>query len=217
MVYRIPEAKPRIKGSGSAVDASEERPALAYDSNSDIIMFSEESWFSISLSWLKTSLMFLLSAMLIFTIMYGTLAASLLFATPINGKVEVIARNTFLGGVPSKGDVVATSPTQAAAENPLDKLKEAAFGIPDAQIVKVVSGPNDTVQVSGNTIIIGGQEPGTYTGELKDATGKAMTGSFQLSEQFVTECVSGGCAPGSFVVVEDANVFGELVDLKGKK
>lgn len=217
MVYRIPEAKPRMKGSGSTVDVSEEKPALAYDPNSDIIMFSEESWLAISLSWLKTSFLFLMSAMLIFTIMYGTLAASLLFATPIEEKVTVVARDTFLGGIPSKEDLVIASPSQAAGANPLDRLKEAALGIKDAQIVKVLSGPNDNVQITSTGFVVSGEEPGSYNGVLANAEGAIVQTSFQLGKQYVAQCVSGACTPGAFIIVEDANVYGEFVDLEGKK
>jgi hypothetical protein len=217
MVYRIPEAKPRIKGNGSAVDVSEEKPALAYDPNSDIIMFSEESWITIGLSWLKTSFMFLMSAMLIFTVMYGTLAASLLFATPVGDKVTVIARDTFLGGIPAKDDMVLASPTQAAGQTPVDRLKDAAFGVKDAQIVKILSGPNDTVQISNGKFAIGGQETGSYEGTLLNAAGQPVTATFQLANQYVTACVSGGCAPETFIIVDDKNLYGELVDFEGKK
>lgn len=217
MVYRIPEAKPSLKGGGSYVDVSEEKPALAYDSNSEIIMFSEESWLQISLSWLKTSFLFLMSAMLIFTIMYGTLAASLLFATPINGKVAVVARDTFLGGIPSKDDVIVVSPTQAAGKNPLDRLKEAGLGIKDAQVVKVLSGPTDNVQIKEGGFAISGEESGSYSGDLISTSGNKVVASFKLEKQYIAECVSGACTPGTFVVVEDKNTYGELVDLEGKK
>lgn len=217
MVYRIPEAKPSLKGSGAPVDVSEEKPALAYDPNSDIIMFSQESWLTIGVGWLKASFMFLLSAMLIFTIMYGTLAASLLFATPVGGKVTVVARDTFLGGIPAKDDVVLISPTQAAGENPLDRLKDAGLGVNEAQIVKILSGPNDTVQISGGKFTIGGQESGSYEGTVLNAEGKPVSGTFQLTNQYVTSCVSGACTPDTFIIADDKNLYGEIVDLEGKK
>lgn len=217
MVYRIPEAKPSLKESGSYVDVSEEKPALAYDSSSEIIMFSEESWLRISLSWLKTSFLFLLSAMLIFTVMYGTLAASLLFATPVDGKVTVVARDTFLGGIPSKGDITVVSPTQAAGKNPIDRLKEAGLGIKDAQIVKVLSGATDSIQITEGGFSVTGEEPGSYNGTLINTSGNKVVGSFKLERQYIAECVSGACTPGTYVVVEDANIYGELVDFEGKK
>jgi hypothetical protein len=180
-------------------------------------MFSEESWLRISLSWVKTSFLFLMSAMLIFTVMYGTLAASLLFATPVDGKVTVVARDTFLGGIPSKDDVAVVSPTQAAGKNPLDRLKEAGLGIKDAQVVKILSGPNDNIQMKDGGFAITGEETGSYNGELISTSGAKIVGSFKLANQYVAECVSGACTPGTFVVVEDANTYGELVDFEGKK
>lgn len=213
MVYRIPEAKPTLKGGGS-VDSSEEKPALAYDPNSEILMFSEESWLTIALSWTKTTLLFLLSATIIFVIMYGTLAASLLFATPVDGKVEVAARDTFLGGVPSKDDVVLSSPTQVAGEGAGERLKEAALGVDAASIVKIVSGPNDSVATAGDGFTVEGQEPGTYNGVLMNSAGERVQGSLQLTKQYVAECMSENCSPGTFIIVDDDKIFGEIVELK---
>lgn len=213
MVYRIPEAKPALKGGGS-VDSSEAKPALAYDPNSEILMFSEESWLTITLSWLKTAFLFLVSAMVIFVIMYATLAASLLFATPVDGKVEVVARDTFLGGVPSKNDIVLSSPTQIAGEGAVDRLKEAALGVDDAQTVKILSGPSDSVQTDGTSFTVTGQEPGSFNGVLMTSTGEQVQGDLQLTKQYVAECMSATCTPGTFIVVDDDKIFGEIVELK---
>ena len=217
MVYRIPEVKPSLKGGGSPVDASEHRPALAYDSNSEIIMFSEESWLSIAGSWLKTSGLFLLSAMMIFLVIYVTLAASLLFATPVNGKVTVVARDTFLGGVPSQGEVVLASPTQAAGKNPLDRLKEAALGVSKAETVTILSGPTDTLQIDDSSVSVsGGKKPGTYRGTVLDPMNQKVTGTVQLNNQYLGQCDT-GCTPGTYVIVPDTNIFGKVVDFGASK
>lgn len=216
MVYRIPEAKPRLKGGGS-VDVSEVKPALAYDSNSDIIMFSEESWLTITLSWVKTLGLFILSAMLIFTVLYGTLAASLLFATPVDGKIQVVARDTFLGGIPSKGDSALASPVQIAGDNPIDNLKEAALGVENGQVVKIISGPTDLISVRSGSFTVEGKNGGNYGGDLINGEGNRINDSFQLNRQYVGECLSGHCTPGSFVLVEETNIFGEIVPLGDMK
>jgi hypothetical protein len=156
--------------------------------------------------------MFLLSAMLICTVMYVTLAASLLFATPIEGKVSVVARGTFLGGIPAKDDFVVASPTQAAGTNTLDKLKEAAFGIESAEVVKIASAPTGMVQIDGDSIVVSGMEPGSYTGIVLDDKGERITSSVQLNKAYLAECVSGSCKPGTFVIVDGTKIFGELVN-----
>lgn len=222
MVYRIQEVRPALKISGSAVDASEEKPAMAYDSTSEIIMFSEESWLAISLSWLKTSIMFLLSAMLIFTVMYVTLASSLLFATPVEGKVTVVARDTFLGGIPNIDDTALASVTQEAGKNPLDRLMEAAMGVKESQIVKISSLPTDTIAINGDNFAVirkvQGKEQAVLTGTgAVMVEGQRATSSFTLNEQYLATCVSGNCTPGEFVVVEDKKIFGEVVDIEGMK
>ena len=212
MVYRIPETKPSLKGGGT-VDASEEKPALAYDANSDIIMFSEESWLRIVGNWFKTTFMFMLSAVFIFTIMYGILAGSLLFATPVDGKVTLTARDTFLGGVPSPGDIVLSSTSQKAAEGPLERLKEAGLGVDDAQITKILTGPHDSVSFNGDSFAVSGIEPGNYNGILMNSAGERVTKNFQLNNQYVTECMSERCAAGTFIIVDDDKIFGEVVEL----
>lgn len=214
MVYRIPEAKPRMKGIGSTVDASEQKPALAYDANSEIIMFAQESWFSIGGSWLKSAFLFLVSALLIFIVMYGTLAASLVFVTSVDSKPTGVARDTFLGGIPSKNDTVLASPTQEAGNNPLDRLREAALGVKDAQVVKILSGPSDLINIDGNRFTVSGQEQGSYTGTILSSDGKKVNKSLQLGDQYLASCIGGACTPGTFLIVEDPNLFGEVIDLK---
>lgn len=213
MVYRIPEARPHLKGGGT-VDVSEQKPALAYDSNSDIIMFAQESWLTITASWLKSALMFILSALLIFTVMYGTLAASLFFVTSVDSKVTAVARDTFLGGIPAKNDMVLTSPTQVAGDNPLDRLREAVLGVKDAQIVEILSGPSDKISMSGDSFTVTGQEPGFFHGAIISSDGKRITKNFQLGDQYLTSCVGGACKPNTFLIVEEENLYGEVVNLK---
>lgn len=99
----------------------------------------------------------------------------------------------------------------------MDRLKEAGLGVKDSQIVKILSGPNDHVQINAGSFAVTGQEPGSYNGDVINASGAKVSSSFQLANQYVTQCVSGACTPGQFVLVEDANVYGELVDFEGKK
>lgn len=214
MVYRIPEAKPNLKGGGS-VDASEQKPSLAYDASSEIIMFSEESWFSIIFGWMKTSLLFAASTIFLFTVMVLVSSASLLFFAPVDGKVEVVARDTFLGGVPSAGDVVLASPTQVAKDNPLERLQEAIMGIDEAKIYTVLSEDVGTVDISGGQITVTGKETVTVTGELRSISGNPIVESFTLKNQHLAECVSESCTPGSYVILDGDKIFGEVIEVEG--
>lgn len=218
MVYRIKEYKPALKQGGSPVDVSEHKPALAYDTNSDIVMFAEESWLSISINWLKSGLLFLASALLIFTVLYGTLAASIVFITPVDGQLNVVARGTFLGGIPSNGDIVLASATQKAGVSPIDRLKEAALGIEGAKVVKVLSGSTDAVTTNDGTITVAGQSNATYTGQLLDSEGKVVNANNKrLDNQFLALCVAGDCQKDTYVIVDSDKIFGEVTNVEGVK
>jgi hypothetical protein len=214
MVHRIQEYKPTLKKSGGAVDTSDTKPALAYDSNSDIIMFAEESWFSIIGAWLKTGFLFIVSAVLIFTVLYVTLAVSLVFVTVINDKANIITRGTFLGGEPGVSEQILVSASKVEADDPLSRLSDAFLGIPDAQIGTVVSGPLDTITSGNGTVTVRGEGEAAYPGDILNAKGEVVQMNNQkLEGQFLVSCDSGACTPGSFMLVDDDRIFGEVQQL----
>jgi hypothetical protein len=215
MVHRIQEHKPSLKQGGGVVDTSDVKPALAYDANSDIIMFSEESWLSIVISWVKSGLMFLLSAFLIFLVLYITLAVSLLFVTVVGDKTVAVARGTFLGGEPALLDVVLTSPTEETSEDPLNRLKVGFMGIENPQIVRVQSGPLDTVVAKNGKITVSGKAALSYDGVLVDKNNNPAEMNDKLVSQYLVQCVSGSCEPGKFFIVDQANIFGKIQTLNG--
>lgn len=205
MAYRIQNLKPKLKKGGKEVDGSGVKPNLSYDSSSDIIMFREESWFSIVLSWIKTSLLFGLSAALILGVLYVILSATLLFVTPINGHPVLIARGTFLGGEPTIGQTILTSGTTAAPTTVIGKAENGILGVDNAQVVKVSSNTIGTVTEAPNGLNIDG----------KFVEGKVVLKNAQklpttLKDQVVVKCEAGACDVGSLFIVDQKAIYGEV-------
>jgi len=215
MPHRIQNLKPKMRRQGAAVDAAGQKPALSYDSSSDIIMFKEESWTAIVLGWLKTSIMFTLSAALIMGILYIILAGTLLFFTPVSGQLALVARGTFLGGDPSAGEVILASNDIPASTDPLSKIKDGTFGVPNSIVVKVIGAPNSTVTQTGSGIR--SDDGSEATGAVKFPEGSGN--SVQLGDELAVQCVSGACTVGDIFIINTNLVYGEVRnvgDLNGK-
>lgn len=211
MVYQVQETKPSLKRGGSTVDTTDIRPALAFDSSQDIIMFSEESWLSIFWSWIKSAFMFFAAALLIMVVLYVTLAATLVFVANVNNEPVVVARGTFLGGIPQTGDLVFVG-SGTPGTDPLTKLQEAFVGVPDGKVAVTLSEPGDTVSASNGQITVNGtSQPGTFV----NSTGAPATlGSTSLTNQALVECVTGACEPGTFFLINLDQIYGEAVILQ---
>lgn len=215
MVHRIQEYKPSLKQHGLSVDTSDAKPALAYDPNSDIIMFSEESWVSIVVAWVKSGFMFIISAVVIFTVLYVTLAVSLFFITPVDGEPTFVSRGTFLGGEPALQDRVLTSASEKDQSDPISRLEYAFMGVPDAAIVQIASGPLDVISANDGMISVSGNNSVQYAGNLVNSQGETITVSSQsLKGEYLALCLSGSCTPNTYTIVDAQNIFGEVQNVK---
>jgi len=215
MVHRIQDYKPSLRQHGLAVDTSDAKPALAYDSNSDIVMFSEESWFKIFAGWLKSGALFLVSAVLIFAVLYTTLAVSLFFTTFVEGKPVFVARGTFLGGEPALTDKILGSRTEASEDDPLNRLQYAFMGVPNSVVGEISSGPVDTISAANGQISISGSSSQSYEGVLVDESGQPQdVSSRKLQDEYLVKCMSGECQPGSYFLIKGESIFGEVQNVK---
>tara|TARA_B100001146_G_scaffold210106_1_gene207674 strand:+ start:9 stop:653 length:645 start_codon:yes stop_codon:yes gene_type:complete len=211
MVYRIQETKPSLKRGGAAVDTTDIRPALAFDSSQDIIMFSEESWLSILWSWVKSAFLFFVAALVIMVVLYVTLAATLVFVANVDNEPVVVARGTFLGGIPQAGDTVFVG-SGTPGNDPLTKLQEAFIGVPDPKVATVLTEPGDVVSAGNGTVTVNGQsQSGTFVNSSGAPSG---LGSTALTNQALVECVTGECEPGTFFLIPLDQVYGEAVMLQ---
>ena len=206
MVHRIQNVKPRMRKAGNSVDATGQKPALSFDTSSDIIMFKEESWVAIVLSWLKTSIMFALSAALIMAILYVILAGTLLFFTSVSGNLALVARGTFLGGNPSTGEIVLASNDVPASTDPLSKMKDGILGVPNSIVVEVLSNPNEIITKTSDGISV--ENGGTFSGNVKFPEGS--DNPLQLNKQIAVQCVAGSCTVGDIMVLDTNLIYGEV-------
>lgn len=215
MVHRIQEYKPSLKQHGLSVDTSDAKPALAYDPNSDIIMFSEESWLSIVLAWVKSGFLFIVSAIVIFAVLYVTLAVSLFFITVVDGEPTFVSRGTFLGGEPALQDKVLASSSEKEQADPISRLKYAFIGVPDSSVMQIASGPLDSITANNGIISVSGNNSAQYEGVLVNAAGEPISVNSQdLSGDYLALCLSGSCTPDTYIVVDGQSIFGEVQNVK---
>ncbi len=215
MVYKIQDLKPALKKQGT-VDTSAVKPALAYDANSDIIMFSEESWTSIIGSWFKSAALLILSGILIFAALYTVLAATLFFVSVVDDKPTLVARGTFLGGVPDVGDQILASKTTPSSSDPLSRLQSSFLGVDSAVVVENLSEPNDFVSVSGDNITVTGKNANSFNGVFVDNNGNQVNlPSTSTTNVTLVKCLYGACEPGQFFLIDSGNVYGEVKNIEG--
>ena len=202
--------KPLFKKSGSPVDSSDYSPQLAFAGVPEIVEIKEQSWFSIIGSWFKGVILFLLLAVAVLVVVYGSLAATVMFITPVNGTNTLVARGTYVGGIPENGSKVLVSSSENAPDEFVGKIKVGFLGVPDAAVLKVESKTqyDKVTVVNGKVTVAGKAVKGTL---LDPKTGKAMTNdSFRLDNQYVTSCSAGACKEGTLVIVGPKRLFGEV-------
>jgi hypothetical protein len=132
-----------------------------------------------------------------------------MFITSIDGERAYVARSTFLGGVPDPNDLVVDSPTTPAGTDPISKVTVAFTGIPNVRVSQAITNQdNITITANGNVVAIPSTGQ-TFNGKLFGNDGKEVTGSINLKNQILAECVKGDCEKGSYVLISLNNIYGE--------
>lgn len=206
MPYRIQQHKPKLK-SGKDLSNTGVKPALSYDSSSEIIMFKEETWTSIVLNWLKTTAGFAGIAALILALLYFIVSSTLVFGTVVDGKVDLVARGTFYGGVPKTGTSILVSETTPAPDDFFGKLQNGVTGVDKPSIVIVKSGPSDTLTSAGNGINVDGK---VVAGKPTLAKNESLP--MTLKDSYLVQCVSGACKDSKedLYVVSKTMIYGQV-------
>lgn len=153
---------------------------------------------------IKALLLTILFTIFILTVIYTSLAGTLMFAAPVGTSVTEkawVARGTFVGGHPSAGAIVYGSATQAANSDLLSKVSDGYIGAPNSFIAEVISGPFGNISTGANKEVLFDGKGTGYYGEVKDNT---------LNQQYLARCISGSCAKGELVIVNGGNIIGEV-------
>lgn len=204
------------------VDSSDYIPQLAEPGAHDIIEVKEESWGSIFVGWGKGLLLFILVAVTCLSLLYTGLTATLMSYVPLNpdsASRAWVVRGAWSksGNQPPVGAVVAISDDTVAPTQWWDNVKVGWVGINKPSVVKVQSTMYDTLTLGDNTISATNKVTGkTFTKQgtlvnspaYPDATN--IAGNLVLKQQYLVECVSGSCKPGTFFIIDKNQIYGAV-------
>lgn len=179
----------------------------------------EETWETIIKSWIKNVLIITLVGVLGLAALYSGLTATLMMYVPVtedSGRVWV-ARGTWAdnGGIPNIGDQAVISTTTALPTNTLNLIETGWFGINEPAVVKIVSEQyitlsydteNQTVSINGDATV--DDEP-ISSSLAFNVDSKDNTDTITLTDQFLAECVAGSCEEGTYLIVNENQIYGE--------
>lgn len=187
-----------------------------------IIEIEQESWFSIIFGWVKNVLVFGLLAVAVLAVLYSGLSSTIMVFSPVGdtGR-QIVLRGAWAdsGGIPPIGTPVAVSPTTAPS-NWWEWIPVGWVGIPDASEVEIVSTDYAKLYVSGadsKNLTVVNLDNEAVNGKFISTTAvpvdkddKNIEFNHGLKDQFLVKCVSGGCTPGTYFVVQDNQIYGEI-------
>jgi hypothetical protein len=202
--------KVKLRKHGSLVNATSVEPERQFAGGAqNIIEVKEESWASIILGWVKTIVGYFALVVVLLLAVYTGLAATVVFFSSVGGQTALVARGTFIGGIPDKGDMMYISNDTPDPKSPVNNVVVGFKGAPEASIVENMSAEYDKVSVSGNNIQIADQVINDAV--LLNAKGDRVTsGTISLNNQYVVQCVTGACDADSYLVIDSKQIYGEI-------
>ena len=155
---------------------------------------------------LKVTISYFIFAVLAIVGVYVGVAGTLMVATPLSeshAESHVwIQRNKFPGGIPTIGQPVFASITEAAPTDFVGKVLQGFVEIPNSGIFLNIAGPNGEVHSQDNAIFFKG-EPTGFNGTINE------NNVIDLKRQYLMLCVSGDCNKDSYYLVPRENIIGE--------
>lgn len=200
------------RGKKRVVDA-DITPRLNNSSNVITVEYRTISWWDITKVWGKNIISFLLLGVLLLTVVYAGLSATVLyFASNDKGNFFVV-RGAYVGGkIPAK-EIVYASKTDTIENTFISNLMEGFTGLTNPVMVKTLAGPSaqvyvypetrEVVEINKNNEIVK-----TFEGTL--AEGYEPTDGW-LKEQYLVECVSGKCKTGELLILDKNQISGKVV------
>lgn len=189
-------------------------PQFALPGSSELVTLREESWGQILLRWVQNLFLYVLLLAVVGAALYSGLAANLLSFSPTgsaSGEQSLVLRNTWQenGGKPPVGEEAVISATEPLPDDPIGKIRVGWTGITDPATVTVLSNNMDRLQVRGDEVQVGDQWVKLTNSAAYEVTPDAAEAPVQLDGQFLVQCVEGACEPGSYTIIDQAQIYGE--------
>lgn len=184
-------AKPRLGVKGeerSSVTTTKSTASAVFDSILRII---------------KTIIFFLIAGVILFAVLYSSLAATLMFTAPSQDSQTErvwVARGAFPGGLVPAGSYVYGSATTPESNSLITKAGEGYTGASQDFVAEIIAGPNAKVSVDDAGRIIVNDVATPYNGKVSNQ---------MLNHQYLGVCMEGSCDKGTILTIPESNVYGE--------
>lgn len=205
--------KAKLRNTAQEVDSTSEKPKLNLPGVQDIVELKEESWVSIIWGWVKSILLFAIFTCILLSLVYTALAGTIIFlanagvSSSGHPQPALVVRGTFIGGTATKNSHLYISGSEVNPENFLNNVKVGFVGAPNAATVVVRSNQFDNISINGNVASIESQ---VVPGKLVGPYSKTGVTEHRLNNEYLVECVSGGCTKGTLFIISKSLVYGEV-------
>lgn len=203
------------------VDVSDYIPQLAVAGEHDIVATKEESWLSILLGWAKGSILFIVIGLLFLALLYSGLSATLMsyVKTGPHSPHSLVVRGTWssTGSIPPVYAKAVISDTTFVPTNWWGNIVVGWMGIKNPSIVKIMSGPYDKIAVVNSKVsnLTNNAVGGGFVSspEFTYNSTKNNDISYTLKGEYLVQCISGTCQPGTYFIINPGQVYGEVKKL----
>lgn len=194
----------------------------------EIIEVQEETWPSIIWGWFKGLLGFGLLLAIIGAGLFTGLGMTILNYAPLDpdsSERSIVLRGAWAdtGGNPPVGTTAAVSSSKPApTSNWWEWATISWVGIPNPSTVTIASTDYDELYITGtldnmtvtsiNNPTVKGDFVAPAFMDLEDTyeEGETFEENLKLDKQYLVQCVSGTCEPGTYFVVNETQIYGEV-------
>jgi hypothetical protein len=210
--------KGKFRNPNGVVDSTDYTPQLALPGSQDIIEIKEETWLQIWMGWGRNFVAFLLAAVLFFMVLYAGLSSTLMIfsATGPDSDRSAVVRGTWseTGGEPPIGSEAVISADTLSPDNWWEWIFLGYTGVSEPSVVKVLSKDYNTIAVNDNTSVNLAEDPNTprpfVSSNNFNYNPESGPVTYKLKEEYLVECVSGTCAPGTTFIIAAKQIYGEV-------
>lgn len=216
MAYNIKNRKPKLS-TGETVSSDGHRQKLSFDNHVTIFIQTGSGLGGYIIGWVMAFLRAILISVALLTVLYTGIGGTLLFYTSTGDGFynSMVARNTFVGGIPTADSIVLTSRTTPAPESSdlITKGIQAWTGIDTPVVGRIIASTGETViivdgrlQHSNGEIIPYGWASDAIVPE-ENADSPTIV---HLSDENIVLCLEGECETGKLIFVPQTHIYGEV-------